>query len=174
MAVISPLTYGPEVPAFLDMISWSEGTSTILQSDNGYNVLVGGGLFHDYSRHPLETPIKLSATLASTAAGRYQLLHRYYLSYSALLMLADFSPMSQDRIAIQQIKERKALVELQQGAYGRAIELCSNIWASLPGNTYGQRVNPTEELEQRYLSALSGYMRRIHGADLPDPQLSSV
>ncbi|MNF05427.1 hypothetical protein D3C80_2051560 [compost metagenome] len=38
--------------AFLDMLAWSEGTSTIKASDDGYNVLVGGKLFSDYSKHP--------------------------------------------------------------------------------------------------------------------------
>ena len=31
--------------AFLDMLAWSEGTSTVAKSDDGYNVLVGGSLF---------------------------------------------------------------------------------------------------------------------------------
>lgn len=36
---------GANVLRFLDLISFSEGTSTIKSSDDGYNVLYGGGLF---------------------------------------------------------------------------------------------------------------------------------
>lgn len=32
---------GANVLAFLDMLAWSEGTSTIKASDDGYDVLVG-------------------------------------------------------------------------------------------------------------------------------------
>ena len=35
--------------AFLDMLAWSKGTLTVSQS--GYDVIVGGELFTDYSDH---------------------------------------------------------------------------------------------------------------------------
>ncbi len=88
--------------AFLDMIAFSEGTYG--KGANGYNVLVGGTLFDNgYADHPRKL-VKLSATLSSTAAGRYQLLARYYDDYRKQLGLADFKPSSQDAIAVQQIK----------------------------------------------------------------------
>jgi muramidase (phage lysozyme) len=46
--------------AFLDMLAWSEGTDKKGQPTNnrGYDVIVGGSLFTDYSDHPrkLVTP----------------------------------------------------------------------------------------------------------------------
>ena len=61
--------------AFLDMLAWSEGTDNGRQKtrNHGYDVIVGGELFTDYSDHPrkLVTAVK---TLKSTGAGRYQLL----------------------------------------------------------------------------------------------------
>ena len=39
--------------AFLDMLAWSEGTDNGRQKPNhGYDVIVGGELFTDYSDHP--------------------------------------------------------------------------------------------------------------------------
>ena len=140
--------------AFLDMIAWSEGTSTTPGSDNGYNVLVGSTpshplLFDGYADHPRV----YNHALNSTAAGRYQLLARYYDAYKTLLNLSDFSPASQDAIALQQIKERKALDDIDQGNFVAAILKCSAIWASFPGGNYGQRQNNLRDLQASYQQA---------------------
>lgn len=75
--------------AFLDMLAVSEGTSTDPDSDDGYNVIVGGALFIGYADHPrrLELP---RLGISSTAAGRYQLLARYFDAYRKQLSLSDF------------------------------------------------------------------------------------
>lgn len=136
--------------AFLDMIAISEGTSHL--GDNGYNVLVGGTLFHSYDDHP-RIVVKLNSNLSSSAAGRYQLLKRFYDYYKKLLKLNDFSPASQDAIAIQQIKERQALADIEEGRFGIAVKKVSNIWASLPGAGYGQRENKLSILMAAYKKA---------------------
>ena len=43
--------------AFLDMLAWSEGTDNGRQKtrNHGYDVIVGGELFIDYSDHPRQT-----------------------------------------------------------------------------------------------------------------------
>ena len=43
--------------AFLDMLAWSEGTDNGRQKtrNHGYDVIVGGELFTDYSDHPPQT-----------------------------------------------------------------------------------------------------------------------
>ena len=43
--------------AFLDMLAWSEGTDNGRQKtrNHGYDVIVGGVLFTDYSDHPRKT-----------------------------------------------------------------------------------------------------------------------
>ena len=38
--------------AFLDMLAWSEGPITDETRNHGYDVIVGGELFTDYSDHP--------------------------------------------------------------------------------------------------------------------------
>ncbi|VAE94099.1 glycoside hydrolase family 24 protein [Enterobacter hormaechei] len=138
--------------AFLDMLAWSEGTSRIKGSDNGYNVVVGGSLFTSYADHPRKLISLPKLGIKSTAAGRYQLLSRYYDAYKKQLGLKDFSPASQDAIAIQQIKERRALPDIESGNIKAAITKCSNIWASLPGAGYGQHEHKIDDLVNKYIS----------------------
>lgn len=134
---------GKNVVAFLDMLAWGEGTSISRHTkDDGYDVVVGGidspNTFSDYGTHPNILVQVNSKGLKSTAAGRYQLLNRYYRPYADLLGLRDFSPLAQDKIALQQIKEQRAMDDVKAGRIEAAIKKCSTIWASLPGNTYGQ------------------------------------
>lgn len=139
----------PAVGKFLDLIRYSEGTSTVKSSDDGYNVLFGGNLFQGYADHPrklITLPIN-GKPVASTAAGGYQLLSRYWDAYRVSLKLqGGFTPENQDRVAIQQIRERKALDDVKVGRIAEAIAKCSNIWASFPGNNYGQNPHKLEKL----------------------------
>jgi len=136
--------------AFLDMVAHSEGTAGL--GDNGYNVLVGGSLFQDYSDHPRKL-ITIRPGLKSTAAGRYQLLSRYYNHYKILLGLKDFSPASQDAIALQQAREQGAMGDIDSGNINAAIAKCANIWASFPGAGYGQHEHKLSTLRVAYLDA---------------------
>ncbi len=45
------LVGGRNMAAVLDMLAFSEGTSTVAGSDDGYSVNVGGKLFTGYDRH---------------------------------------------------------------------------------------------------------------------------
>lgn len=141
------------VAAFLDMLAMSEiGAKLLSASDDGYNVLVGGGLFDGYADHPRKL-IEVRPGLNSTAAGRYQLLARYFDPYKKLLRLTNFSPEAQDAIAIQQIKECRAYNLIVAGNLTEAIDRCKHIWASLPGAGYGQHENKPAALAAAYLNA---------------------
>ena len=96
--------------AFLIMLAWSEGTDNGRQKtrNHGYDVIVGE-LFTDYSDHPRKL-VTLNPKLKSTGAGRYQLLSRWWDAYRKQLGLKDFSPKSQDAVALQQIKERRRTI----------------------------------------------------------------
>lgn len=146
---------GANVLAFLDMIAWSEGTDHPRQpsNDDGYDVVVGGGLFRGYHDHPRQLVSLPRLGIKSTAAGRYQLLARYWDAYRKQLALDDFSPINQDRIALQQIRERRALADIQVGRIDVAISKCRNIWASLPGAGYGQHEHRADALVAQYVAA---------------------
>ena len=140
--------------AFLNMLAWAEiGTEMLAASDHGYNILVGSlpgrmKLFTDYSDHPRKM-MRLTPTVHSTAAGRYQILMRTYDHYRVLLKLPDFSPSSQDAIAVQLIKERRALQDIYDGKIVQATHKVRTAWASLPDSPYGQ---PTRRVEPLILS----------------------
>lgn len=147
----------PKLKAFLDLVAWSEGTSTSpITQNNGYDVIVTGvngpSIFTDYTDHPFAHggAVTVRPGLISTAAGRYQLLARYWNVYKAQLHLPDYSPASQDAVAIQQMRERGAVSLVESGDVQGAIEACSNIWASLPGNSYGQGGHSMEALLGQY------------------------
>ena len=147
--------------AFLDMLAWSEGTDNGRQKtrNHGYDVIVGGELFTDYSDHPRKL-VTLNPKLKSTGAGRYQLLSRWWDAYRKQLGLKDFSPKSQDAVALQQIKERGALPMIDRGDIRQAIDRCSNIWASLPGAGYGQFEHKADSLIAKFKEA-GGTVREI-------------
>lgn len=118
--------------AFLTMIQYAEGT----YGQDGYRKLYGGSLFTDLSKHPNTPTTKWGIT--STAAGAYQILSRTWTELQAKLGLPDFSPLSQDKAAIELIRRRKALEDVMAGRWAQAIEKCKKEWASLPGAGYGQ------------------------------------
>ena len=146
--------------AFLDMLAWSEADNGRQKTRNhGYDVIVGGELFTDYSDHPRKL-VTLNPKLKSTGAGRYQLLSRWWDAYRKQLGLKDFSPKSQDAVALQQIKERGALPMIDRGDIRQAIDRCSNIWASLPGAGYGQFEHKADSLIAKFKEA-GGTVREI-------------
>lgn len=149
----------PQQRAFLDMLAVSElGQKLLIASDNGYNVLVGSApamprLFSSYADHPRQLIDLPRLGIKSTAAGRYQLLARYFDAYRKQLGLKDFSPASQDAIALQQIRERGALADIEAGNFAAAVAKCKNIWASLPGAGYGQNENSLAYLQTAFTKA---------------------
>jgi muramidase (phage lysozyme) len=144
------LIVSPNLKAFLDMIAHSEGT--LGRGDDGYNVLVGGKLFTSYADHP-RILVDLGHGLKSTAAGRYQILARYYDAYRKLLHLPDFGRSSQDVIATKMIREQDAMADVEAGRFDAAVQKCANIWASLPGAGYGQHENKLVDLRSAYTRA---------------------
>jgi muramidase (phage lysozyme) len=150
--------------AFLDMIAHSEGTSTSPATKcDGYDVIVTGSdgqpeIFTDFSDHPFaggrKSKVINSAGLRSNASGRYQFMLRDWAHYKALLALPDFSPTSQDKWALQLIRERHAIDLIDAGLFAEAVTRCSNLWASLPGAGYGQHENQISALQGVYI--LSG------------------
>lgn len=146
--------------AFLDMLAWSEGTSTSPATAlDGYDVIVTGidrkpEVFTDFGDHPFakgrRSKVINSKGLTSNASGRYQQMLKDWPYYRTLLALPDFSPISQDLLALQHIRECRALPDVHAGRVETAIAKCRNIWASLPGAGYGQREHQLGDLIQQY------------------------
>lgn len=150
--------YSVKLLAFLDLIAWSEIGPAMLadpQTDDGYKVLVGSlpghlKLFQDYTHHPHV----INPALDSSAAGRYQII---YPTFSGL-DLPDFSPESQDLAAIKLIARRGAIDAIVSDNLTQAVHLCSQEWASFPGNNYNQPGGHTmSELAVAYMNAVQTY-----------------
>lgn len=144
--------------AFLMMIRACEGT----QAADGYRYLFGSTpshpkLFDDYSTHPnIKSPFKQTdGTMNySTAAGAYQLLYRIWASLCQRLSVSDFSPQTQDEMALSLIGvDCRALDDVKEGRLQSAIDKCSHIWASLPASTYPQPHRTYAFAEQAFLDA---------------------
>ncbi len=159
IVAINPTTYTPAaVPAdvaqtnrraFLDMIAWAEGTA----GDDGYRMLFGGRLFDSFADHPrVYVPFR---NTSSSAAGRYQILARTWDGVRGKLGLPDFSPPNQDAAALELIRERGALNDVDAGRVADAIAKVRKVWASLPGAGYNQ--------PERGLVALMGVYQQAGG-----------
>lgn len=147
--------FHPNIIAALDTIAWSEGTDDGKQTtnDRGYDVLVGGGLFTGYADHPRKSVFLPKIKTWSTGAGRYQILERFWDAYKIQLKLPDFGPLSQDMIAIQLMRETKAVPMLERGDIEGALAAMRSRWASLPGAGYGQHEHQLANLLAAYTRA---------------------
>lgn len=135
--VVDPTTANINRRAFLDMIAYSEGTA----GPNGYRTMFGGTLARSLADHPRQVftfTNKINQTLKTTAAGRYQFLMRTWDALAKQLDLPDFGPASQDAAALELVRQRGALKDVDAGRVSAAIAKCAPIWASLPGAGYNQ------------------------------------
>jgi lysozyme len=126
--------------AFLLMLQYSEGT----YGANAYRTLYGGDLFNNYNAHPNKVIRKWG--ISSSAAGAYQFLYKTWIELAQALGLNDFSPISQDRAAVELIKRKGALEDVLAGRLATAIQKCRKIWASLPNAGYGQKEKSFNQL----------------------------
>lgn len=145
------------VLAFLDLIAYSEGT--YFHGDKGYKLCFAYRTFTSFDQHPGRIVRSFSGKrrIASSAAGRYQLLSSTWREIQRILRLPDFSPESQDRAALFLLDRYNALDDILSGYITRAIAKVNRIWASLPGSPYGQPTKILESLLIFYYDRLKFY-----------------
>ena len=155
--------------AFLAMIRTAEGTA----DPDGYRALFGHNrrrprLFDGWADHPRiaqQFTDGQGRRLWTSAAGAYQ-----FMAISPIpgggatkvntwdrirdrLRLPDFSPASQDRAALELIREAGALGDVRAGRLADAIRKVRKVWASLPGAGYNQPERSADALQWAYISA---------------------
>ena len=144
--------------AFLDMLAWSEGTDNGRQKtrNHGYDVIVGGELFTDYSDHPrkLVTLNPNSNQQAPDATSFFPVAD----AYRKQLGLKD-SLRKSGRCGIAVLVERGALPMIDRGDIRQAIDRCSNIWP-LPGAGYVLPEHKADSLIAKFKEA-GGTVREI-------------
>lgn len=117
------------VKKFLDFLGRAEGAD--------YNTIVGGGKFSDFRAHPRVIGLTTKEG-TSTAAGKYQIVGTTYDDIAPKIGVRDFSPDSQDKIAIELIRRKGALEDVRNGNFQAAVAKLGGIWASLPSSPYSQ------------------------------------
>lgn len=145
------LLKNPKVRAMLQTIRYAEGTSGEL----GYNTRVGGGVFHDLSKKPRGRFFVDSIGQESSAEGAYQFLDKTWDRVAKKLGLKDFSPEAQDLAAVELLRERGVIDQLEKGDIDGAIHKASGEWSSLPTTKgksahEGQNARELGELKHKY------------------------
>ena len=133
----------PEVRAYLDLVAWKEVGHSLNADGSPSGYRERNGVAGSRGLMP-ESAIADNGTLPRDElrynVGRYQMKlvdvedmrNRYDRK------IDDFSPESQDRIAVAKMRDRGVMRELEQGDIRGAIERGGKEWASLPGSPYGQ------------------------------------
>ncbi|MEP6489928.1 glycoside hydrolase family 104 protein [Microcoleus vaginatus GB2-A3] len=151
---------GPErrVKAFLDTIAAAEGTA----SPEGYRTQYTGTTFASFQDHPREMRCgrRYGKKLCSDAAGRYQFLSTTWDRFAKKFGVRDFSPENQDLMAIELIREKGALEDIEAGRLEPAVRKLAYIWPSF--RRYGGSVESSmPKLEAMYLQNLGIYRQGL-------------
>lgn len=117
--------YNANVMAFMRVIREKESS----QGPEAYYMIVGGKRFSSFVDHP-----RVFGVPKSTAAGAYQIVASTWDRVKAATpLITDFSPVNQERAALQLIGWRGGLNAAIEGRLRDAIRMCKNEWTSLPG-----------------------------------------
>jgi muramidase (phage lysozyme) len=120
-----------------------------------YNVIVGGGTFDDYSKHPNIVGM-VTAFGPSTAAGKYQITKSTWDKVAPKLGLTDFSPESQDQAALYLAQERfkgktgKDLDTALDSTDDKDIEEIRNVLGGSGSDTLWQGLQNDKTFNTRY------------------------
>ncbi len=150
------------VKAFLDTIASAEGTA----SPDGYHTQYTGTKFVSFSDHPREMRCgrRYGKKLCSDAAGRYQFLSTTWDRFAKKFGVKDFSPQNQDLMAIELIREKDALEDIEAGRLEPAFRKLAYIWPSF--RRFGGSVDSSlPKLEAMYQQNLQIYRQGLaHGS----------
>ena len=124
----------PNVQRMLNLIGRAEGAD--------YDTIVGGKhKIQDFSSHPNKVGL-VTKQGPSTAAGKYQITGTTYRRYADRLGIKDFSPQSQDKIALQILHDTGALSDTLKGKFKGAVDKAGQAWMSLPSSKIKQGAGP--------------------------------
>ena len=156
------------VCAFLDTISWAETGTSDRSTSYTYIAFKGADRIKNFSTHPfVDTGVKPSSNcafipsigrrLCSSASGRYQVTDFNFQELKSKGIVKDFSPISQDAIALYYIKNKGALNDVLEGRFEKAVCKVGNVWASFPCNSYNQPQKVISKLKEIYQKQLDKY-----------------
>lgn len=145
--------------AFLACLRYAEGTT----GSEGYRALFGwrqgnGKTFQSFGAHPRQffNYTNLAGnTIRTSAAGAYQITATTYdlLVSKYPGQFADFSPSTQDAMALTLIRKRGALADIDAGRFGAALNKVRRVWASLPGSGVDQPTRSYDNVAAAFTQA---------------------
>lgn len=159
----------PHIRAFMRAITVGEGTKAPTKKcPDPYRIVVGGGCFEGTS-HPNQV-VKLTASLSSSAAGRYQFLSITWKNWANQygVPLDQFTPENQDKVVYKELERLGVGKMLAENNLDAALKRTNGIWASLPGSKYGQRTEKREDFE-RFYNALLAEEKALASGAVPVP-----
>ena len=141
------------VKAFLKFIRYAEHKR---EDDLVYYQIFGNKqTFSDTSKHP--NVLVTAWGRSSTAAGAYQILYKTWKEAVEKGVVRDFTPASQDAIAIWKLKTRRALPYVQSGDIDKAIPLLRKEWTSMPGAAESRMtMEEARQLFKKYVEEYGG------------------
>ena len=146
--------------AFLDMLAWSEGIDNGRQKtrNHGYDVIVGGELFTDYSDHPRKL-VTLNLKLKSTGADATSFFPVGGMPTASSLAWKTFSEKS-GRCGIKQIGRANLTYDWSWWYPSGNRPLQQYLGLLLPGAGYGQFEHKADSLIAKFKEA-GGTVRRL-------------
>lgn len=143
--------------AILSTIRFAEGTAPA----EGYRALFGwrpgnGKTFSGYASHPKQFfnyTNKAGTTIRTSAAGAYQITATTFDALVKKYGFTDFTPDTQDAMAIELMRERGAIADIEAGRFETAIRKIRPIWASLPGANVDQPERSMAYVKNAFLQA---------------------
>ncbi|UVW28943.1 paar repeat-containing protein [Massilia sp. H6] len=142
----------PNVAAFLQAIAAAEG--------GGYDFKYGAvkgrrndrWRFTDMSTHPGP-----GIDGKSTAAGMYQITRPTWEHHGGKLGLCDFSPRTQDLIAVEILHSLGVIAAIKEGEIAAAMPKAARTWAALPKGP-GQKNHYPSQRYMKFTSFLAAYL----------------
>lgn len=183
-----------EIQAALVMISKSEGTFNNVSGFEWGRIVNGKVLYSpfnpsligktnvvisDFSRHPRIDVEWRKGAKTSSAAGAFQVILPTWQGAAATMGITDFSPLSQQLVAVELLRQRGAIPYLLNNDLPGALKntSLSKEWASFAGAGYGQGEHSVAKLNnwfQSALSSISGGVTIVRGTVEENPGVSSA
>jgi muramidase (phage lysozyme) len=113
---------------------------------------------NDSQGHPYTLPMVTVPAIRSTASGRYQIILPTWKVIAEREAYTLFNPQSQDFAALYLISDRGCNAPIIAGDLVSAIHTLSAVWASFPGNLYGQGGRTFEWLQTKYAVCLEALL----------------
>lgn len=145
------------IAAFLWAIRKAEGTA----AGDGYRALFGytpnnNKTFQSYQTHPriyFDYKDQSGKVIKTSAAGAYQITFTTFSNLANKYGFIDFSPESQDAMAVQLIDEKGALNDVKAGRFDMAINKIKKVWASMPNSNVNQPTRTYQYMVAAYTEA---------------------